>query len=151
VLILHGQNNDNFSGAPIMRELDSRRNEDLGVIVALLNRFSNDRLPYARQLKVKVDRGALLSPYDLRFLQRVFEESAHARRLAARHGKYESLVSQATSLYGEIVRKCLENEQAASKRTPRGSSLITEKKMTSSSRRTIGVEGDKFIVGQDDH
>jgi hypothetical protein len=46
-------------------------------------------------------------------LKKVFEESAHARRLAERHAKYESQVSQATSLFSEIIRKGLENEQAA--------------------------------------
>jgi hypothetical protein len=60
----------------------------------------------------------LLSEYDIRFLQKVFEEGAQARRLAAKHAKYETLVSQATSLYGEIMRKGLENESNASKGAP---------------------------------
>jgi hypothetical protein len=86
---------------------------ELGHILVLLNRFHQYRLPYARQLEAKVDRGELLSQYDLRFLQKVFEEGAHARRLAEKHSRYESLVSQATSVYGEIMRKGLNNEHAA--------------------------------------
>ena len=92
-----------------MRDFSGERNADLGVVIALLDRLHTYRLPYARALKVKVDHGQLLSAYDMRFLQRVFEESARARRLAVKHAKYESLVSQATSLYSEIVRKGLEN------------------------------------------
>jgi hypothetical protein len=95
-----------------MRDSSRERNAELGVILVLLNRFNTHRLPYARQLMAKVDRGELLSDYDIRFLKTVFEESAQARRLAAKHAKYERLVSQATSLYGEIMRKSLENEVA---------------------------------------
>jgi hypothetical protein len=86
---------------------------ELGKILVLLNRFNTYRLPYARQLELKVDRGELLSEHDMRFLKKVFEECVHARRLAEKHPRYESLVSQATRLYGDIVRKGLENEQAA--------------------------------------
>ena len=58
---------------------------ELGHILVLLNRFNTYRLPYARQLEIKVDRGELLSDYDMRFLKKVFEECAHARRLAEKH------------------------------------------------------------------
>ena len=99
-----------------MRDLSRERRADLGVILVLLNRFNTSRLPDARQLMAKVDRGEVLSDYDMRFLKTVFEESAQARRLAAKHAKYERLVSQTTSLYGEIMRKALANE--AAKRPP---------------------------------
>jgi hypothetical protein len=87
-----------------------------GHILVLLNRFNTYRLPYARALDAKVDRGELLSDYDIRFLKKVFEECAHARRLAEKHPAYESLVSQATRLYGDIMRKGLDNEHAATQR-----------------------------------
>jgi hypothetical protein len=89
---------------------------ELGHILVLLNRFNTYRLPYARRLQVKVDRGELLSEYDMRFLKKVFEECAHARRLAEKHPRYECLVSQATSMYGEIIRKGLNNESLATQR-----------------------------------
>ena len=44
------------------------------------------------------------------------EECAHARRLAEKHPRYESLVSQATSVYGDIMRKGLNNEHSATVR-----------------------------------
>jgi len=89
---------------------------ELGTILVLLNRFNTYRLPYARQLQTKVDRGELLSEYDMRFLKKVFEECAHARRLAEKHPRYECLVSQATRLYPEIMRKGLNNECVATQR-----------------------------------
>lgn len=89
---------------------------ELGHILVLLNRFNTYRLPYARQLQVKVERGELLSEYDMRFLKKVFEECAHARRLAEKHPRYASLVSQATRMYGDIMHKALDNEHAATRR-----------------------------------
>ena len=84
------------------------RNAELGVIQVLLNRFATYRMPYALQLKAQVDRGERLSEYEMRFLKKV------ACRLAAKHAKYEAVVSQATSLFTEILSKALENERAAS-------------------------------------
>lgn len=89
---------------------------ELGRILVLLNRFNTYRLPYARQLEAKVNRGELLSEYDIRFLKKVFEECAHARRLCEKHPGYGSLVCRATSMYGDIMRKGLDNEHAATQR-----------------------------------
>ena len=89
---------------------------ELGHILVLLNRFNTYRLPYARQLEAKVNRGELLSAYDLHFLKKVFQECADARRLVEKHPRYESLVSQATSVYSEIMRKGLHNEHATGRK-----------------------------------
>jgi hypothetical protein len=99
-----------------MRKSYSDRRAELGVIQVLLHRFSTYRLPYALQLKAQVDRGELLSEYEMRYLRKVLDEGAHAGRLAAKHAQYENLVSQATSLFSEIMSKALENERAASQR-----------------------------------
>ena len=98
--------------APV-RKYYRDRNAELGVIQVLLSRFSSYRLPYALQLKAQVDRGERLSDYEMRFLKKVVEEGAHACRLAAKHEKYEDLVSQATTLFSEIMSKALDNEKRA--------------------------------------
>jgi hypothetical protein len=103
------------SAASMRRHISDRASE-LGVIQVLLNRFNNDRLPYALQLKAQVDRGQLLSEYELHFVKKMLEESQHASRLAARHMKYEALVGQAASLLSEIVSKALENERLCGSR-----------------------------------
>ncbi|HEY4370095.1 MAG TPA: hypothetical protein VGN07_22885 [Steroidobacteraceae bacterium] len=97
-----------------MRRSSSNRRAELGVIQLLLSRFSSYRLPFALQLKAQVERGELLSEYEMRFLKKMVAEGAHACSLAAKHAKYEDLVNQATGLISEILSKALENERAAS-------------------------------------
>ena len=65
------------------------------------------------QLKAQVDRGERLSEYEMRFLKKVVAEGAQAVRLAAKHEKYQDLVSRATALFTEIVSKAIENEKNA--------------------------------------
>lgn len=86
------------------------KNADLGVILTLLDRFNAYRLPFALQLKEKVDRGESLSAYDLRFMKKVISEGNQARRLAMKYPKYQSVVDEATALYAEILRRSTENE-----------------------------------------
>ena len=94
-----------------MRDPTRAKTKELGVIQVLLHRLNTYRMPYALELEAKVDRGERLSEFDTSFLKKVLEESKEARRLAAKHPEYEELVSKMTSLYSEIMRKGLENEQ----------------------------------------
>lgn len=97
-----------------MRKYLTDRAAELGVIQVLLHRFDTYRLSYGLQLKAQVEKGERLSEYEMRFLKKVVAEGVHASRLAAKHAKYEDLVSQATSLFSEIMSRALENERAAS-------------------------------------
>jgi len=94
-----------------MRDPTKSKSRDKGVATVLMMRLESERLPYALKLKDKVDRGDRLSDYDTRFLKRVVQESAEARRLAEKLPQYREVVAKMAQLYDEITRKGLENDR----------------------------------------
>lgn len=84
---------------------------DAGTIQALLERLEKFRLPRALAIKAQVDAGERLGDNELQFLKGVLEDASAAHPLVARHPEYQKLVAQMISLYDEITRKALENEQ----------------------------------------
>ena len=84
---------------------------DTGVIMALMERFENQRLPQALEIKKRVDKGEKLTEGDIEFLNQVFEDSRHVQPLVHKHPEWLSLVSRIVNLYKEIMDKALENEQ----------------------------------------
>ena len=96
-----------------MRTSPGTRDKDLGVIQALLVRLNTFRMPRALKLKEHVDKGEPLTSYDIQFLKQCLNEGGEARRLAAKHPKYQDIVGQMTALYSEILDKGAENERNA--------------------------------------
>lgn len=87
-----------------------KKDQELGVIMALLERLEKYRLPAALKLKEKVDGGAILDKRDMAFLEKVFADSEKIQPLLDRHPEYQDLATRMTSLYSEITAKALENE-----------------------------------------
>ena len=85
--------------------------EDTGVILALMERFNEQRLPRALELKSRVEDGESLTDTDIAFLEKVFEDANHVLPLIDKHPELHPVATRAISLYKEITEKALENEK----------------------------------------
>jgi hypothetical protein len=87
--------------------------EDTGVILALVERFNQQRLPRAMELKKRVDKGECLKDQDIAFLEEVLKDANHIMPLVDKHPEWQKTASRAISLYKEITEKALANEKQA--------------------------------------
>ena len=88
------------------------KQEELGVITALLDRLANRRLPRILDIKKKVDDGEKLDSANMAYLERVLEDASEVQRMMAINPlpEYEELMAQVAHLYTEITSKALGNE-----------------------------------------
>ena len=84
---------------------------DAGVLSVLVERFEEQRLPRALEMKERVDQGEKLSDIDLAFLKEVFADARHMKTYIDKFPEYRSVAAQAMSLYSDISKKALENEE----------------------------------------
>jgi hypothetical protein len=89
----------------------TQSSKDTGVILALMQRFNEQRLPETLALKKRVEQGERLSEYDIEFLEKVFSDANHVMPLIDKHPELQSIATRAVSLYKEITEKALENEK----------------------------------------
>jgi hypothetical protein len=90
--------------------------KDLGIAQVMLLRLNEQRLPYALNLKDRVDKGELLTDYDREFLKEVVEEAHFITPLLERQPQYKPLAQQVFALFEHITSKGLENERASPKK-----------------------------------
>jgi hypothetical protein len=88
---------------------------DLGLQQVLLERLNAHILPRALGLRAKVDRGECLSDYELQMLDALLEDATSNTKLAKNHRELHLLCGRMASLYREITRKALENEEQRGK------------------------------------
>ena len=86
--------------------------KDMGVIAALAQRMTEERLPKALALKERVDKGAVLNEVDLNFLEQVVEDAGKILPLMQKNPKVLDIAGRMMELYKEITAKALANEQA---------------------------------------
>jgi hypothetical protein len=92
--------------------IDESKPEDKGVAAALMERFEKWVLPRALEIKAKVDRGGKLEDFDIDFLEKELKAAQSIKSRVDRAPEYQTLYTRVLSLYDEITKKGLENEQA---------------------------------------
>jgi hypothetical protein len=77
----------------------------------LARRLEQQRLPRILDIKDLVDRGELLSDYDLRFLQSVLRDAERVIAMKVQQTEFQHLVDHVVTLYHAITEQALANEQ----------------------------------------
>jgi hypothetical protein len=90
--------------------MTSKEQDNKATIIAVMKRFTRQRLPIALSLQKKVDEGEKLSDWDIKFLETVLSDAQHMKSLIDKNPEYQPLASKAINLYHHITKKALENE-----------------------------------------
>jgi hypothetical protein len=86
---------------------------DLGVGIAILNRFVTQTQPRLLELEEKVNSGERLDDWDIEFLQEVLHRTHEAQPFVSDDPVSLGLYAKAVGLYKEITEKGLANEKSA--------------------------------------
>ena len=87
--------------------------KELGITMALMERFEKQTLPDLLWIKGRIDKGELLSDGDMEFLERISQNATDIKPLVDKQPEWQTLYARAINLYEEIIAKALENQQAA--------------------------------------
>jgi hypothetical protein len=84
---------------------------EAATIQTLIQQLARIHLPEMLALKQRVDDGGKLTEEHIEFLKSSAAKAEEIKPLLARHPEYHALAVRVVSLYDEITRKALENEQ----------------------------------------
>lgn len=85
--------------------------EEKGIALALLKRLVDQRLPRLLEMKTRVDRGELLSEFDIDFLEGALADASHNHLRAAQFSEHAEIIGKVAELYQQITSKALENQR----------------------------------------
>ena len=85
--------------------------DEKGVILALLKRLVDFRLPRLLDLQSRVNKGELLTDNDIEFLDQALHDANESRSHIVKFPEYADVISKLTALYTEITSKALENQK----------------------------------------
>ncbi len=88
-------------------------NKDLGIAITLLDKFNEDTLPKALEIKQRLDRGEKLDHWDIEFLEQWFKRAEEIKPLVDRHPEYQEIYASAVHLYKQITDMAVVNEKAS--------------------------------------
>ncbi|MET0659070.1 MAG: hypothetical protein ABW110_13045 [Steroidobacteraceae bacterium] len=86
--------------------------KELGIAQVLLQRLNELELPYALNMKERVDRGELLTAFDHMFLKQSAEERRCIPALVQKQPQFKPLADRVSALYEYITAKARENASA---------------------------------------
>lgn len=89
--------------------------EEKGIGLVLLKQLAEQRLPRLLEMKASVDRGDVLSDFDIEYLESAFHDASRNRQHVVNFPEYGDIVGKVASLYADITSKALENERARKK------------------------------------
>jgi hypothetical protein len=89
--------------------------EEKGTAQVLLQRLVDQRLPRLLEMKARVDRGELLSEFDIDYLEGALRDAQHNERYAVHFPEYADIVGRVAQVYEQITSKALENQRAQKK------------------------------------
>ena len=88
----------------------SQEEIDQGTIAALLKR-SRRRIPNLLAIKKRLEAGGTLSSLEITELENMIKGAKDTRALIDRHPEYQELVARMVSLYEEITKMAVANEE----------------------------------------
>ena len=89
----------------------AQSSEDTGVILALMQRFNEQRLPQTLALKKRVEQGECLSEFDIAFLEKVFSDANHVMPLIDKHPELQPIATRGKPVQGNY-RKGIRERKA---------------------------------------
>jgi hypothetical protein len=87
------------------------QDDEIGVILALINRFEKQRLPRLLKLREKVQMGEVLNEADIEFIEQVTHDAQQSKPLIDKHPEWQKFCAYVIHLYEEITEQALKNER----------------------------------------
>ena len=94
-----------------------QKQKDKAIIMALLNRFNEIRLPQAKAFQEKLARGEVLGDFEMSIIQGVREDRTKIWPLLQRNPEYLDLVEEGIKMWDQILEKNEENRKKKKKFT----------------------------------
>ena len=88
-----------------------QREEDLGTLTTMVERFQNRRHPEAVRIKERLDGGEELGDEDVEFLHQCLEEIQSVMAIIERNPDYHHLASQVIGFFGDLTSRALGAER----------------------------------------